>query len=99
MTVRELSREQLEELKARHYTMNNGQVSYEELANIDNYVTDEEIFEEYSCVTFTEDDFSKQPYEVPYKDIYGNEYILIPELRLYDAYDMLTGKNRPLIAI
>ena len=41
----------------------------------------------------------KQPYKVPYADVYGNEYMLIPELRLYKAYDMLTGENRPTIAI
>lgn len=37
--------------------------------------------------------------ELPYKDKYGHEYFLIPELCLYDAYDSINGKNRNIIAI
>lgn len=57
MGVKELSREQLIELKINYYCNNNENVSYGELANIDEIVTDEEIFEEYSATIFTEDDF------------------------------------------
>lgn len=101
MNVKELSREELTELKQNYYSSKNDNVSYEELSKINELVTDEEIFDEYAGTVFTSQDFfcNSKPYEVPYKNMYGNEYTLIPELRLYDAYDMLTGKNRPLIAI
>lgn len=39
----------------------------------------------------------KQPYKVPYTDVYGNEYMLIPELRLYKAYDVLTEETVPVL--
>ncbi len=57
MKVQELNRVQLEELKQRYYTEKNENVSYGELADIDNIVSDKEIFEEYEGVEFTEDDF------------------------------------------
>lgn len=57
MKVKELTRSQLVELKQRYYTEKNGDVSYGELANIDNIVTDNEIFEEYQNVDFVEEDF------------------------------------------
>lgn len=57
MKVKELTRSQLVELKERYYTEKNGDVSYGELANIDNIVTDNEIFEEYQNVDFVEEDF------------------------------------------
>lgn len=56
MDVKELSREQLEELKQRYYCENNN-ASWEDLANIDTLVSDEEIFEEYSMINFCNDDF------------------------------------------
>ena len=57
MKVKELTRSQLVELKERYYTERNENVSYGELANIDNIVTDNEIFEEYQNVDFVEEDF------------------------------------------
>ena len=57
MKVKELTRSQLVELKERYYTEKNGDVSYGELANIDNIVTDNEVFEEYQNVDFVEEDF------------------------------------------
>ncbi len=57
MKVNELNKNQLEELKERYYTERNENVSYGELANIDNLVSDKEIFEEYKDVYFVEDDF------------------------------------------
>lgn len=57
MKVTELSRDQLTELKVRYYTERNENVSYGELANINELVTDAEIFEEYDFVCFVEDDF------------------------------------------
>ena len=57
MSVKELTREQLIELKQRYYTERNENVSYGELANIDNLVSDNEIFEEYGDITFVAEDF------------------------------------------
>ena len=57
MSIKELAREQLIELKQRYYTERNENVSYGELADIDNLVSDNEIFEEYGDITFVEEDF------------------------------------------
>ena len=57
MSVKDLTREQLIELKQRYYTERNENVSYGELADIDNLVSDNEIFEEYGHITFVEEDF------------------------------------------
>ena len=57
MSVKELTREQLIELKQKYYTERNENVSYGELADIDNLVSDNEIFEEYGDITFVEEDF------------------------------------------
>ena len=57
MSVKDLTREQLIELKQRYYTERNENVSYGELADIDNLVSDNEIFEEYGDITFVEEDF------------------------------------------
>lgn len=57
MQVKDLSKNQLEELKQRYYTEKNENVSYGELANIDGLVTDEEVFEEYKDIDFVEEDF------------------------------------------
>ena len=59
MTVFELNRDQLAELKI-NYLSRGGAVdlSYEEIANIDDYVTDAEIYEEYAGTHFTPEDFA-----------------------------------------
>lgn len=58
MGVRELSREELIELKQNYYCNELGNnASYGELADIDNIVTDKEIFEYYDYVDFVKDDF------------------------------------------
>lgn len=59
MTIRELTREQLETVKQRYYILKNEEtgVSYGELANINDLVTDEEIFTEYEDTLFTSGDF------------------------------------------
>lgn len=58
MSVEELSREQLIELKQNYYcNVLNNNASYGELADIDNLVSDEEIFKEYGGIIFTNDDF------------------------------------------
>lgn len=62
MNVRELNREQLEELKQHYYMFDKfGEeisVSYGELAMIDELVTDEEVFDFYDNYVFCNDDFS-----------------------------------------
>lgn len=58
MGVRELNREELIELKQNFYCNELGNnASYGELADIDNIVTDEEIFNFYDYVDFVKDDF------------------------------------------
>lgn len=57
MKVTELSRDELTELKERYYMERNDNVSYGELAAIDELVSDKEIFEEYSDICFVKDDF------------------------------------------
>lgn len=70
MTVRELNRDQLHELKQTYYSelVNEGifaevmgvvinEPSYEMIASIDEYVSDEFIYEHYDGCSFTEDDF------------------------------------------
>ena len=57
MNVRELNREQLEELKVTYYAGKHGDISYGEIVKIDELVSDEEVFEEYTGTIFTEEDF------------------------------------------
>lgn len=58
MTVQELNREQLEQLKRQYYDDQNPEgVSYGELASIDELVSDAEIMEHFAGVEFVEDDF------------------------------------------
>ena len=57
MSVKELTREQFTQLKEQYYIENNNNVSYGELVDIDNLVSDNEIFEEYGHITFVEEDF------------------------------------------
>lgn len=57
MSVKELTREQLTQLKEQYYIEKNNNVSYGELADIDNLVSDNEVFEEYEHITFVEEDF------------------------------------------
>ena len=61
MTVKELNRDQLHELKQAYYSelmgVNINEPSYEMIASIDEYVSDEFIYEHYDGYSFTEDDF------------------------------------------
>lgn len=64
MSVKELNREQLTELKqiyyCEEYIKNNvleNNASYGELADIDNLVSDNEIYEYYNDTMFVEEDF------------------------------------------
>ena len=59
MKISQLNVEQLEQVKVHYWTEKNGEnISYGEIANIDNLVSNEEIFEAYGHMDFTEDDFS-----------------------------------------
>lgn len=61
MTVRELNRDQLIELKGRYIDDRNTEkgegTSYQEYAGADSIVSDEEIFTAYDGTEFVEDDF------------------------------------------
>ena len=70
MTVKELKRDQLHELKQVYYSelvnegtfaevmgVNINEPSYEMIASIDEYVSDEFIYNHYDGYSFTEDDF------------------------------------------
>lgn len=58
MTVYDLNRDQLEELKTRYYADKVGRdISYDEIYNIDELVSDSEIYEEYAGTDFVPDDF------------------------------------------
>lgn len=70
MTVKELNRDQLHELKLTYYSelvnegtfaevmgVNINAPSYEMIASIDEYVSDEFIYAHYDGYSFTEEDF------------------------------------------
>ena len=61
MTVRELNREQLIELKGRYIDDRNAEngdgTSYQGYAEADSIVSDDEIFAAYEGTEFVEDDF------------------------------------------
>ena len=61
MTVRELNRDQLIELKGRYIDDRNTEkgegTSYQEYAEADSIVSDDEIFAAYEGTEFVEDDF------------------------------------------
>ena len=56
MNVRELNREQLTILKGR-YLSKDEYISYGELLEADNLVSDETIFDELEGINFVEEDF------------------------------------------
>lgn len=62
MTINELNREQLTQVKQKYYTDKQAEkgagVSWGELAQIDELVTDAEIIAEFSGVNFVPDDFT-----------------------------------------
>lgn len=59
MTVQELNRDQLEQLKRHYYEeMHPEGVSYGELAAVDELVSDTEVMEHFAGVEFVEEDFT-----------------------------------------
>ena len=59
MEVKELNRNQLVQLKQMYLTENKEEISWGELADADDIVTDEEVFNYYSGTNFVEEDFSE----------------------------------------
>lgn len=57
MDVMDLTREQLEQLKVNYYSERHEYMSWADVLIINSLVSDEEIFEEYAGMTFTEEDF------------------------------------------
>ena len=57
MDVRELNSEQLEKLKVNYYAERHEDMSYGDIVDINNLVSDEEVFDEYAGTMFTEEDF------------------------------------------
>lgn len=57
MDVRELNSEQLEKLKVNYYAERHEDMSYDDIVDINNLVSDKEVFEEYAGTMFTEEDF------------------------------------------
>lgn len=61
MTIEELNHDQLSQVKVNYYTNDlgepNGPLSYGDLLDIDDIVSDDEVYEAYAGVVFTEDDF------------------------------------------
>lgn len=85
MTVYQLNRDELVELKQRYYfQLHNKDISYDEQAFIDKLVTDEEIYEEYKNTIFSSDDFFCNSNNQELKE--GKEY------RFY-IYDFLIGSH------
>ena len=81
MNVKELSRDELTELKQNYYSMvNDIDLSYGELVNIDELVSDEEIFNYFSDVTFTKNDFFCNQNDENNKVKNDNDEIEMPEL-------------------
>ena len=71
MTVYDLNRDQLTELKQRYYAERTDRITHEELMNIDFYVTDYDVQHEYADTYFTNDDFFCTA---------GQEELVIPKL-------------------
>jgi hypothetical protein len=58
MTVRDLNRNQLSELKANYLNEKNSSVYWSEICDADSLVSDEQIISEYGNTIFSEDDFN-----------------------------------------
>ena len=57
MSYDELNRDQIMALKQNYLVRTQNNVSYNELAEADNLVSDEELEQEYKNVNFVEEDF------------------------------------------
>ena len=57
MSYKELNRDQILALKQSYLVRTRDNISYNELAEADNLVSDEELEQEYKNVNFVEEDF------------------------------------------
>lgn len=58
MQVKELNKEQLTQLKINYYMLHNDlHISYSDILNIDELVTDEQVYNFYDGIVFVDDDF------------------------------------------
>ena len=57
MSYEELNRDQILALKQNYLVRTQNNVSYNELAEADNLVSDEELEQEYKNINFVEEDF------------------------------------------
>ena len=94
MKVTELNREQLTELKQHYYcnVLENTNASWGDLANIDNLVSDNEIFNFYENTDFVKDDFFSSINNISETDfinIVKENYDILNNLckRLQDDYN------------
>ena len=57
-TIAELNKEELNELRVEYLAHKQGDsISYEQMYNIENYVSNQELFNEYNHYVFSEEDF------------------------------------------
>jgi hypothetical protein len=85
MTVYELNRDQLQELKVRYYQGAGEDLSYDEIVNIDNLVSDREVYSYYRNFSFSPDDFASSAGEeffvLEIGDCTGSRYEIADNLR------------------
>lgn len=78
MNVKELNKFQLQELKQHYYAFDKFEeeyeLSYEEMATIDELVSDEEVFDFYADTIFCEDDFGYHVNPINNDDDYLNYF-------------------------
>lgn len=95
MTVYDLNRDQLEQVKQRmlmeRYDEHGETPSYGELADADNLISDEEVYEEYGGTEFVPEDFGFEEEEYQFgADISGTPEYIAEQLRLI-ASDIENG--------
>jgi hypothetical protein len=59
MTIKDLDKQQLTQVKQAYFAENHENMSYDDLEMINTLVSDEEIFEAFEGVNFVDDDFWK----------------------------------------
>ncbi len=94
MTVEELNRDQLVELKEHYLLETRKNVSYEDLAEADDLVSDHTVYAYYAGTEFSPDDFSSskdEDYEYEFSaDLSGTPEYIAEQLRLI-ASDIENG--------
>lgn len=93
MTIDELNTEQKQQLKINYYIEKYDDISYSDMANIDNIVSDTEIDDEYGSIEFVEEDFLRWTKLV----IIG--WINTCKIAVIYLKIILVGRNKPWIKI